>query len=153
MKNTQSAAELRRSWFRGVRREDVDDALNALTWHNEKLAGELAASSELVRDLAERVLAAEGKLQSFHASFEHAGTVLSLAEQRARDTVTEAHRYSTRVDSDAEHRVRAAKAEIVALTQPKPQAPEPEPSPPRLTVADLLALEAEGRLSLEPQRP
>lgn len=144
MSNRQSAAELRRSWIRGVRSEDVDYALNALTWRNEELAAELERSQELVRELSERVLAAEDTLQTFHASFEHVGTMLSLAEQRAEETVATAKAEAARIGAAAEERVRAAEAEVARLTE---QQPEPAPAapaveePPRLTVADLLALE------------
>jgi chromosome segregation ATPase len=167
MNNTQSAAQLRRSWIGGVRPEDVDSALDELARHNEELAAELAASQATIRELAERVTSAEGKLQAFHASIEHAGNLLSVAEERARETVAEAELYSTRVGSAAEERVRTEEAEIAALTARKREtvnaltglrsrltapadepvaAREEEPPPRRLTVADLLAMEAEGRL-------
>lgn len=169
MINTQSAAELRRSWFRGVREEDVDEALDELEQRNRELAAELAASNDQVRELADRVISAEGTLQDFHAGFEHVGTLLTLAEERARETEREAELHSIRVAGEAEERVRAAEAEVAALVAKKraaldaldtlgsrlttltaapaaEAAPEPMPEPKRITVADLLALEAEGQL-------
>jgi cell division septum initiation protein DivIVA len=175
MNDTQSAAELRRTWFRGVRERDVDATLGQLERRNYELEAELTAAREQLYDLVARVTTAEETLVSFHASFEHVGTMLSLAEERAREIERDAEAESARIRSGAEERVRAAEAEIESLVERKREAlaalgslrtrlvdvseaagltmpaPEPEleePSSKRVTVADLLALQAEGRLEL-----
>jgi chromosome segregation ATPase len=174
MNEMNSNSGLRRTWFRGVRKEDVDRAFEELVERNRELESELVDAQESRRMLIERVTAAEDTLVTFHATLEHIGTLLSLAEQRARQIEQDAGAEAARIRNEAEERVREADAEVAELRERKQKALEalvalrsslPDesrepalavprttaevhalPAPERVTVADLLAIEANARL-------
>jgi phage-related minor tail protein len=158
--------EFRRAMFGGIRKEDVERALAVLEQRNQGLETELAAAEQEAHGLLDRVTAAEGTLVTFHATLEQMGTLLSLAEERARQIEESANAEAAVVRAEADARVREAEAEVTALVDRKQEAldtlaalrsslpevaPTPEPMPevatPRVTVADLIALEANSGIS------
>ena len=179
----RSENQLRQAWFRRPRKEDVNQMLEELEQRNRELGSELENATERGDALFERVTAAEDTLETFHATLEQMGTLLSLAQERARQIEAEAEAHAARLRSPAEERERQAALEVEALMELKrealasianlrsslgdvaePSAPRPEPqaepavavvhplpveSQPApveaLTVADLLALEANAR--------
>jgi len=174
MSKNESDNGFRRTWFRGVRNEDVERALEELEQRNRELGSELAVAEETVHTLVERVTAAEGTLETFHATLEQMGALLSLAEERARQIEEAAEAEAARIRSESDERVREADAEVAVLLDRKQQAldaldalrsslpgasrePAPVAAPTtavvhtlpaaeRVTVADLLAMEASARL-------
>jgi chromosome segregation ATPase len=158
--------EFRRAMFGGIRKEDVERALAVMEERNQGLESELAAAEQEAHGLLDRVTAAEGTLVTFHATLEQMGTLLSLAEERARQIEESANEEAADVRAGADARVRDAEAEVAALVECKQEAldtlaalrsslpevaPTPEPMPelatPRVTVADLIALEANSGIS------
>jgi chromosome segregation ATPase len=161
---------LRRAWFGGVREADVETALGKLEQRNRALESELEAAEQDAQALLDRVTAAEGTLVTFHATLEQMGTLLSLAQERARQIEETAKAEAEAMKSEARARVAEADAEVAALVERKQEAidalaalrdslpggerdrepelaPAPVAVPPRVTVADLIALEKNAGLS------
>jgi cell division septum initiation protein DivIVA len=147
------------------------DVVAVLEQRNHELETELAGAEEQARELHDRATAAERTLITFHATLEQMGTLLSLAEERARQMTDEAEAEATRIRSEADERVREAGAEVAELLErkqvvldalvalraslpmgaredaPAVAAVEPPQAPERVTVADLIALEASAGIS------
>jgi chromosome segregation ATPase len=119
MKTTEGG--LRRTWFRGVRSEDVDRAIGLLAERNRELEAELVDAAETARGLVERLSSAEETLETFHATLEHIGTILSLAEERSREIELAAQAEAARIRAAAEEREREAEAKIESLVSHKRQ--------------------------------
>jgi chromosome segregation ATPase len=129
MKKSEGA--LRRTWFRGVRSEDVDRAIGLLDERNRELEAELADAAHTAQSLAERLSSAEETLETFHATLQNIGTILSLAEERAREIETAAHAEAERIRAEAEAREREAEERVETLVVQK-----------RLVLSELAALGA-----------
>lgn len=112
---------LRRTWFRGVRSEDVDRAIAGLELRNRELESELVDAAEAARGLVERLGSAEETLETFHATLEQIGTILTLAEQRSREIEEAAQAEAARIRSEAGEREREAEAKVEALMAHKRQ--------------------------------
>lgn len=117
----KSEGGLRRAWLRGVRTEDVDRAIGELEHHNRELEAQLAGAEANARELVERVTAAEETLETFHATLEHIGTLLSLAEGRATEIEQAAEADAARIRAEADERVREAETKVEELAAHKRQ--------------------------------
>jgi cell division septum initiation protein DivIVA len=158
-----------------TRKNEPTDVIAQLEQRNHELETELAGADEHTRELQDRATAAEGTLITFHATLEQMGTLLSLAEERARQMIDEAQAEATRIRSEADERVREAGAEVAELlerkqtvldalvalraslptgareeapvTAPLFSAVEPPHAAERVSVADLIALETSSGIS------
>jgi chromosome segregation ATPase len=140
------------------------EAVEVLERRNAGLESELAAAQQEANELLDRVTAAEGTLVTFHATLEQMGALLSLAEERAKQIEESANAEAAVVRAEADARVREAEAEVAAVVERKQEAlatlaalrtslvevapvPAPELAPARVTVADLMALDANSGIS------
>jgi chromosome segregation ATPase len=143
-------------------KNEKPEVLEVLEQRNQALESQLAAAQQEAHGLLDRVTAAEGTLVTFHATLEQMGALLSLAEERAKQIEESANAKAAVVRAEADARVREAEAEVAAVAERKQEAletlaalraslfevaPAPELAPPRVTVADLVALEANSGIS------
>jgi chromosome segregation ATPase len=111
----QPERQLRRAWFGGVRRDDVNKVVDALTEKNSQLRVELAETQIAHAQLTSRATSAEATLEVFDASIRNMGTILALAEEHAKTIRDAAEEDAERIRAEAREQGDAIRAEVDQL--------------------------------------
>jgi chromosome segregation ATPase len=111
MSSGDDRGQLRRALVRGVRREDVDRALEVLEQRNEELARELEQARGRQDSLVGELEASQDALGGYQSALKHAGSLLALAQERARQ-----------IEEEAQARAHAVAREIESLQATKDEA-------------------------------